>query len=182
MKPNHLSGKIRIVDDFKGIPIRELEELAETWLGQNYYYNWYEWAYKNIPPRIIFEELLENDGKSPDDWKFSCFNGEPRFLVIHRNRFIEHTCNVYDLNLSLLPVSILNIRKGNSREKIDPPQNFDKMLEITRKLSAGIDFVRVDLYNINGRIIFGELTNYPGAGLDKFEPSLWDTKFGSYWK
>jgi hypothetical protein len=179
MKPNHASGKTKIVYNLKSLEHGELEKLATTWLQQNYYDVYNEWAYKNIKPRIIFEELLEFRGQIPDDWKFFCFNGEPRFIQIDRDRFIKHERNIYDLNLSLLPV---RINWENFQEKVNKPQNFDKMVEITKKLSTGTDFIRVDLYNINGRIIFGELTNYPEAGLGKFEPSSWDIKFGNYWK
>jgi hypothetical protein len=161
------------------LPAGELEKLAETWLKQKHYDAFNEWAYKNIQPRIIFEELLDMDGQSPPDWKFFCFNGQPQFFEFHKDRFLKHQCSFYDLNLSLLPV---NIRSEGVHQNIGASQNFKEMLEIARKLSAGTDFIRVDLYNINGRIIFGELTNYPGAGLDKFEPSSWDKKFGSYWK
>lgn len=179
MKPNHLSGKIKIVGDFGSQSVDELKELAERWLKINYYYAGNEWAYKNIKPKIMFEELLEFDGKIPDDWKFLCFNGEPRFINIDRDRFIKHKRNNYDVNLSLLPVEY---GFENFQEKVDVPPAFDKMLEIARKLSSESDFIRVDLYNINGRILFGELTSYPGAGLTKFEPSSWDITFGSYWK
>ena len=180
MKPNHLSGEVKIVQNFKSSEIAELERLAKMWLQRNYYYGYFAgWAYKNIKPRIIFEEFLEFDGKVPDDWKFFCFNGEPRFIQIDRSRFVKHQRNIYDLDLSVLPV---RIACDNFQDKINVPQNFDKMLEIARKLSSGTDFIRVDLYNINGKIMFGELTNYPAGGLEKIEPTFWDIKFGSYWK
>lgn len=179
MKPNHLSGQIKIINDFMSLAPDELEKLAETWLRMSHYRYHNEWAYKNIKPRIIFEESLEFEMKIPDDWKFFCFRGEPRFIQIDRSRFVKHKRNIYNLSFSLLPV---NLVWENIQEKIVIPQNFEKMLEIARKLSAGVDFIRVDLYNVNGRIVFGELTSYPGAGLEKFAPSSWDAKFGSYWK
>jgi len=179
MKSTHSSGQVKIVHDFKGLERGELEKLAEIWLQENFYYTHLEWAYKNIKPRIIFEELLDFEGNVPDDYKFFCFNRNPRFIQIDKDRFIKHKRNIYDLDLSLLP---LRYGYENFQDKIIAPKNFDKMIDIANQLSKGTNFIRVDLYNINGRIIFGELTNYPGAGKEKFEPSFWDTKIGSYWK
>lgn len=179
MKPTHLSGEIKIVRDIKAIAPGELEKLAGIWLARNYYDDCYEWAYKDIRPRVIFEELLESGGKVPDDWKFYCFNGEPRFIQVDRDRFTGHRMNFYDLGLNMLSVVL---EYGNFQEALLKPENFERMLEMARKLSSGTDFLRVDLYNIGGRVIFGELTNYPGAGMEKFEPASWDAKFGSYWK
>lgn len=179
MKPNHLSGAIKIVKDFKNSAISELEKLAEIWLARNFYYECYEWAYKNIKPLIIFEELLESEGKTPDDWKFFCFNGKPQFIQFDKDRFMDHKRNIYDLNLRLLPV-----RYGcdNFQGEVTIPKNFEMMLEIAGKLSKGFDFIRVDLYNIRGRVIFGELTVYTGAGRSKIAPAFWDEEFGRYWR
>ena len=128
---------------------------------------------------MIFEELLEAGGRIPDDWKFFCFNGKPHFIEIVRDRFIKHQSNFYDLDLRLLPIKILY---KNFQDAVTAPRNFGEMIEAAKKLSEGTDFVRVDLYNIDGRIIFGELTNYPNAGLDVFEPAAWDLEFGRCWE
>ncbi|MCX5700300.1 MAG: ATP-grasp fold amidoligase family protein [Candidatus Omnitrophica bacterium] len=178
MKVNHLSGGVKIVRDFKGLECGELERFAEVHLNENWHRSHQEWCYKNIKPCIIFEELLDFEGNLPDDYKFFCFNGNPQFIQIDRGRFIKHQRNIYDLSLSLLPVRFCY---ENFQDKVSVPKNFDKMIEIAKRLSKGTDFIRVDLYNINGRIIFGELTNYPEAGLGKFDPSFWDKEFGSYW-
>lgn len=179
MKPNHLSdGVIKIVKEFRNESIDELEKLAQSWLKRNYFDLCNEWSYKNIKPFILFEELLEVNNDVPDDYKFLCFHGKPQFIEIHRQRFTKHTCNVYDSNLSLLP---LKGSDNNFEDKIIWPTNIDRMLHIAEKLSYGMDFLRVDLYNVNGRIVFGELTVYPRAGLIKFKPESWDEKFGSYW-
>jgi len=178
MKPSHLSGEVKIVVDSKMLAKGELEKIAWAWLRRNYYHSFNEWAYKHIHPRIIFEEMLEFDGKIPDDYKFFCFNGEPRFIQLVKSGRVKRPTNFYDLNFSLLPVKLLS---GNFYEKIEIPKNYALMLEIARKLSAGFDFIRVDLYNVNGRIFFGELTNYPNGGAFRFNPSLWDVEFGKYW-
>jgi hypothetical protein len=181
MKPNHLSDAVRFVTGHPSVLPEELESLAAKWLRMNFYDVYQEWAYKNIKPCIMFEELLEDDGKVPDDYKFFCFDGEPRFFYYYKDRHGEEPgMNFYDLDMSLLPVRMKGIKNFN--EEFRAPPNFEKMLEIARGLSAGVDFVRVDLYNIHGRIVFGELTNYPTNGRIEFTPPEWDLKFGSYWK
>jgi len=178
MKANHLSGSIKIVHDFDRESIEELVQLADDWLKRNYYDNWSEWAYKNIKPLIMFEELLDFNNETPDDYKIYCFNGSPKLIQVDRGRFVDHKRNFYDLTLALLPVKL---SFKNFEEKLIPPPNFNQMIDIASKLSKGVDFVRVDLYNINGRIVFGELTNYPGAGLERFAPDIWDERIGRFW-
>jgi hypothetical protein len=178
MKPNHLSGVVRIVRGPQDFNIQELEELAADWLKMNHYDLFKEWAYKNIQPRIIFEEFLDCGKGLPDDWKIFCFWGEPKYIGVHRGRFSEHKANYYDVQMNLLP---LRIFFDHFQEKIEIPENLSEMLEISRKLSKGTDFIRVDLYNIKSRIVFGELTNYPGAGLEHLEPEEWNFIFGKHW-
>jgi hypothetical protein len=180
MKPNHASGMVKIVTDPTRILPGELESLAAEWLRINYYDVTQEWAYKNIERRVMFEELLEVDGVIPPDFKFYCFGGEPRFIHVAKDRLGELKVNLYDLNLSLLPVKSGML--DNFRGEMGAPPNFNRMLEAARRLSAGTDFLRVDLYNVNGRIVFGELTNYPSNGRTRFQPPEWDLKYGSYWR
>ena len=179
MKPNHASGMIKVVGDPSDVSPGELEGLASKWLKVNYYDVTKEWAYKKIKPRIMFEELLEVDGKVAGDFKFHCFHGEPRFLLVTKDRFTNLKINIYDMNLSLLPVRLKD-HENFPGELIAPP-NFDEMKHIARQLSAGMDYLRVDLYNLPGRIVFGELTNYTGNARTQYEPPAWDYKFGSYW-
>lgn len=179
MKPNHASGMVKIVTDSTRILPGELEGLAAEWLRINYYDVTQEWAYKNIERRVMFEELLEVDGEIAPDFKFYCFSGEPRFVHFARDRFGELKVNMYDLNLTLLPVKHGDI--DNFPGEIRAPPNYNRMLEVARRLSAGTDFLRVDLYNVNGRIVFGELSNYVSNGRTRFQPPEWDLKYGSYW-
>lgn len=184
MKSNHGSGMVEIFKDSSAIPPGELEALASEWLRRNFFDSTQEWAYKNIRSRIMFEELLEADGEVPDDYKLFCFDGEPRFLYVAKDRLVKLKTNFYDLNMNQLPVSVEveGHVVDNFPEKIEAPPNFDRMLAIARRLSEGIDFVRVDLYNLGGRIRFGELSVYCANGLMKCNPPEWDLKFGSYWK
>jgi hypothetical protein len=179
MKPNHASHLVKIVSDSTCVSPGELETLAEKWLSVNYFDSFQEWAYKDIVPCIMFEELLEMDGNVASDYKFFCFSGEPRFFYVAKDRLAKLRLNFYDMNKSKLPIRLEGYE--NFPGEFEVPPNFDNMVDVARKLSAGTDFIRVDLYNIAGRIAFGELTNYPGGGLGKFLPPEWDLKLGKYW-
>ncbi len=131
--------------------------------------------YKN---RIIVEELIETeDNHAPWDYKIFCFNGEPKFLYIAKDRDTECTFDFFDTDFNWF-----DVRQGHPNAKVRPekPENFDKMLEYARILSKDFPHVRVDLYNIKGKIYFGELTFYNNAGLTPFEPREFDEKFGTY--
>jgi len=180
MKPTHLSGSVKFVQDISTVPPGELEALARDWLKTNFFDVTYEWGYKNVRPGVIFEEMLEVDGQLAPDYKFFCFGGEPRFFYIVRERVKKPKINFYDMNMSRLPVRLKLYE--NFSEEISAPPNFDMMVEVARKLSSGVDFVRVDMYNVDGRVVFGEMTNYNGNGRMRFVPPAWDEKFGSYWK
>jgi hypothetical protein len=180
MKPNHASGMVKIVRDSSSISPGELEGLASKWLNVNYYDVTQEWAYKKIKPCIMFEELLEVDGEIAADYKFHCFHGEPRYFIVAKDRFGNTKVNFYDMDLSLLPVRIEG--EENFPGQLKAPPNFDEMVGIARRLSAGTNYLRVDLYNVYGRVVFGELTNYPANGRMRYDPPEWDFKFGSYWK
>ena len=185
MKPNHLSGRVKFVRDPATIDRAELTSLAASWLRENLGVEAGEWAYRAIPPRVLFEELLEDHGGPPKDYRFYCFDGEVRLIGVARDfmgRDPTHT--FYDAELRMIPV-----KQVGARERWVPidgaaerPPNFARMLEIVRALSTGTDFLRVDLYNIDGRIVFGELTNYPAGGLRKYDPASFDLTLGSYWR
>ena len=88
---------------------------------------------------------------------------------------------MYDVDFKLLEARQLNTVSRHLKVQAPRPPSFDQMLDVARRLSAGTDFVRVDLYNLGGRIVFGELTNYPAGGLRKFDPASFDLTVGSYW-
>lgn len=181
MKPNHLSHAVKIVDGDSDVDTAELEKLAASWFRRNYFHELGEWAYRDIKPRVLFEELLDPVGGTPVDYKFQCFDGEPRFLSLITGRFGGHqTLDIFDMEFKPVPARLEGVPVSVPQAALRPP-NFDQMLAIARKLSAGVGYVRVDLYNINGRVVFGELTNYPGAGLLKFLPPIWDRIYGDYW-
>jgi hypothetical protein len=185
MKPNHLSGRVKFVRGPAAVDRAELESLAASWLRENLAFQGGEWAYRNIRPRVLFEELLELEGRPPNDYRFYCFDGEVRLILIaHDFMGPDPTYTFYDPELQMVPVKQVAAREqwvpGDGER--DRPPSFDRMLEIARRLSSGTDFLRVDLYNLAGRIVFGELTNYPAGGLRKYDPADFDLTFGSYWR
>jgi hypothetical protein len=184
MKPNHLSGAFKIVRDATSLQRAELETVAGSWLKRRYGVVPYEWAYHGIEPRVLFEELLlEVGGELAMDYNFFCFGGIPRFVRVVRGKFgPDPTVTTYDMDFRHVPVWLTRSPLRRVLDESDPPANFDGMIEIARKLSEGIDFVRVDLYNIGGRVVFGELTNYPMAGWWGFDPPEWEETFGAYWR
>jgi hypothetical protein len=149
------------------------------YLRVKYYYHAKEWAYKNIIPKIICEKYLMENGRSPMDYKFFCFNGKPRFIQVDIDRFEHHKRNLYDTNWKLLD---LELGHPKLSKKIDKPLALKKMIQYASELSQSLPFVRVDLYNFEGRIIFGEMTFYPLSGAAKFNPIYYDKIFGDYIK
>lgn len=137
-----------------------------------------EWVYKGIRPRIIAETLITDEQTGElKDYKFFCFGGKVRFFKVDFNRFVEHHANYYDITGKLMPFGEA-ICPPSPSMKIELPNNLDSMVNLAEKLSKGHIFLRVDLYNINGIIYFGETTFYPNSGFGEFAPKCWDLKIG----
>lgn len=138
-----------------------------------------EWAYTGIKkPRIIAEELLintENPDAGVEDFKILCFHGEPHYIIVDKDRFIDHKRNFYTTEWERVSVTTDHEQFETPYPK---PKNFDEMMNLARKLSADFPFVRVDLYNIEGKIYFGELTFYPWTGYVQFTPDYFDFTLG----
>jgi hypothetical protein len=175
IKTNHGSGQILVV---RGEAERtDIINKLSDWLNSNYYWGGREYQYYHIQPRILIEELLRNqDGSGLLDYRFWCFGGSPEVIQVD-NR--AHDINpFFDTKWNLLD---LHYREGASRPALQRPSNFEQMLSIAAQLSAGFDFVRVDLYNVDGNVYFGEFTFTPAGSL-KFRPESWDLKLGEKWK
>jgi len=146
-------------------------------LERNYYYKTREWAYKNIHPRIIADMLLdEHTGKELQDYKFWCFNGEPKIMYItNKGKHISE--NFYDMDFN-----ILDIDHGFPRIKpeFEKPKDFETMKRLAATLSKGIRFVRIDFFYVNNKIYFGEFTFYDWGGLRPFAKEETDIKLGSF--
>lgn len=139
-----------------------------------------EWVYKDVKPRIIAEKLLKpNDGLDLMDYKLFCFNGIVRCLKVDFNRFSYHQANYYDREFCLLPFGEA-VCPPDPSHKISKPKNFELMVYLAEKLASGFPFIRVDFYNVNGNIYFGELTFFPNSGFGKFVPEEWDRMLGDF--
>lgn len=138
-----------------------------------------EWPYKNIPRRIIAEEYLEDVSGDLADYKFYCFDGVPKVLLIATNRFTDHNFDYFDMNFEKLPISSA-MGGNNGKNRIEKPVCLEKMIDIAGILSEGFPHVRVDLYCCNGRIYFGEMTFYDSSGYDDLNSEEWNLRFGSW--
>lgn len=161
--------------------VAALKKLKKS-LATDIYRNLREWPYKNVPKRIIAEKLMAsvNEQASNDltDYKFYCFNGEPKFCQVIRDRNSLETIDFYDMQWQHQDFVGLNPYAQNGEESVEEPDKLDIMWDICRKLSQNIPFVRVDLYLIDSSIYFGELTFFPSSGIGKFSPNEWNIKLG----
>ncbi|MDD7305113.1 MAG: ATP-grasp fold amidoligase family protein [Peptoniphilaceae bacterium] len=178
LKTNNASQTNEFIRNKDDINIQFLKKKFDKWMKFNYAYKHFEMQYENIKPKIYAEEFL-NFKDNIEDYKFLCFNGEPKFCWIDIDRFNNHKRNVYDLNWNLQDWN--QYTYGNYDKKIERPKNFEGMVKIAKKLSEGFKHVRVDLYNIDGKIYFGEMTFTNGAGLEIILPEYYNKVLGDFW-
>jgi hypothetical protein len=157
--------------------------ILTKWLSMNYSWtpgHFPEWAYKNIKPKVMIEELIRDDVGELNDFRFFTFNGKCKFIStgppFHSQRGTER--NFYTLDWELIPVRGLY---PNFTSNLERPRNLDEMIRVSESLAARTDHVRVDLYNLNERICFGEMTNYHNGGGEIFIPESFNYEFGSSW-
>ena len=158
-----------------------ISKLKES-MASDIYSGLREWPYKNVPKRIIAEKFMAPE-KSPapkdlPDYKFFCFNGEPKYCQVIRDRHTKETIDFYDMDWNHMPFVGLNPVARNGLTPVARPGNLDEMKEICRKLADSKSFVRVDLYVIDDKSYFGELTLCPASGMGAFTPSEWNGKLG----
>lgn len=148
-------------------------------MKNQYYRGGMEWAYKNVKPRIIVEKYLEEIGKPMvNDYKFFCFNGHPKFVQVDMARGIEDLRCYYDLKWKKLPFTTEQNKFYEG--ELTEPKNFQTMVALAKKLAGNFPFVRVDFYNIDGKIIFGEMTFYPTDARKRFIPEEYNVIIGDY--
>lgn len=179
IKATHGSGWNVFVADPACLEPREAVRKLQGWLQTDYYPPAREWAYKHIPRRLIVERFIGSTrDRAPEDFKFFCFDGLPQVIQVDHDRFTHHTRTLYDMSWQELPVEY-----GYPSGPIIPaPTGLPEMVRVATELSRGFDFVRVDLYYIEGRVHFGELTVYPEAGFGPFTPPEWDEWLGAFWR
>lgn len=182
LKTTHNSGGIIICRDKAQFNIREAKKKINKWLSSDFYYVGREWPYKDVPHRIICEKyMVNNDISELRDYKFFCFNGMCKCMKVDFDRFIEHHANYYDPQGNLLDFGE-TMCPPNKDKIISLPDNIEKMLQLSENLSKDIPFLRVDFYNVNGDIYFGELTFFPASGFGAFTKDEWDYKLGEWLK
>lgn len=181
IKCTHDSASVVVCRDKESIDWNHIRTKITKALKINYYKSENrQWAYKNIKPRIIIEKYIE-DKDYPDlrDYKFFCFNGQCKALFIASGRNVNDVrFDFFDRELNLLPFT-----NGHEHaDNVHKPNNYEKMLTLVEKLSQNIPHVRVDLYEVNNQIYFGEMTFYHWGGMVPFVPDSWDYTFGSWLK
>ncbi len=180
IKAAHDSGGVVVCKDKSKLNIERAKDTLRGAGKKDYTKYNKEYPYYNVRHRFIAEQYMEDEsGYELKDYKFFCFNGKVKCMKVDFGRFTEHRANYYDVNMNILNFGESHF-PPNPNIKIPKPKNFDLMISIAEKLSNGIPFIRVDLYNIKGNIYFGELTFFPASGMGKFTSIEWDYKLGNY--
>ncbi|NTQ65430.1 glycosyl transferase [Enterococcus faecium] len=180
LKCTHDSGGIIICKDKTKLDITDAKRRINSCLNHNFYYGQREWPYKNIKPKVIAEEYMEDlETHELRDYKFFVFNGVVKslYIVTERGSSSETKFDFFDEEFNHLP-----FKNGYPNAKLLPkkPRQFELMKELATKLSKGIPHLRVDFYEVNGKVFFGEITFFHMSGMAPFEPEEWDYKFGSW--
>lgn len=178
LKCNNDSGGIVICKNKKDFDEAKAKSFLKERLKNNGYWYGRKWPYKNVKPCIIAEKYMEDSiSKDIKDYKFFCFNGSMEFFDIDIDRFIEHRANYYDRNGNFLPFGKTYCPPDYTK-KIEMPKNLDKMIELAETISHNTVLSRIDFYEIDGQVYFGEITFYPGSGFSPFTDEKWDYKLG----
>ena len=181
LKCTHDSEGLVIVKDKSKMDKNAAREKIETALRHNFYYVGREWPYKNVHPRIIAEQYMEDHiDKELRDYKFYCFDGIPKIMYIASNRNSGHVnFDFYDMEFNHLDITQ---KYPNASEPLRKPKHFKDMIGLAKKLSNGFPHVRVDFYEVDRKVYFGELTFFSMSGLTPFKPAKWDKIMGSWLK
>jgi hypothetical protein len=160
--------------------IRKVKQNLRKGLKENYYLHGREWPYKNVPRRIIAEKYME-DTKTKElrDYKVHTFNGKAKFCMIAVDRNISTKADYFDSSFGFLDFTWGYPHIGRRLKK---PVNYEKMFKFAEILSQDIPALRVDFYEVDGKLYFGELTFFDGSGFDKIIPNEWNKKFGEWLK
>ena len=184
LKCTHDSGGLAICRDKATFDKEKAREKIERSLKNNYYWGSREWPYKNVKPRILAEQYMEDETGAPGltDYKFFCFNGEPKLLYASQGLENHATACIsfFDLEGKKMPFYRSDYRPMEG--DLPLPKNFGEMLEKAKQLAKEVaaPFVRIDLYAINGAMKFSEITFFPCSGMVPFEPVEWDKTLGEW--
>ena len=180
LKTTHDSGGIVVCKEKGSLNIPEARKKLSHFLKRQYYDHNREWPYKNVKPRIIAEAYMEDSAQGElRDYKFFTFGGEPKVLYIAQGRGggQETVAEFFDMEFNHLPFTIDHDMAPVPPEK---PQNFELMKRLAAKLSEGTPQLRVDFYEVDGRVYFGEMTFFHCSGMERFHPEQWDRIFGDW--
>ena len=178
LKCTHDSGRFCICKDRTKFDVQSAKSKLEKSMNNNFFWWTREWPYKNVKPRIIAEKFMEDgNGDVLTDYKFFCFNGEPKMMYISKDVSLDPRTDFFDMDWNHLP-----IRMKDPHADVIPskPAKFEEMKKIARILSKGIPHVRVDMYVINDQIYFGEMTFFHNSGIFSVTPDEWDFKIGKW--
>ena len=184
VKCNHDSGYYQIIRAPKECDWKALQIDVRAWLSRDYYYGSQEWPYKNIPTkRVVVEQLLETkDGKIPNDYKLHYINGELQFVYVSYDREGSNDRCTYDENWNKLPfvwVPKASYKADMNTTDVPCPKSFEQMKKFGQQIASLFDYVRVDFYDVDGKLYFGEITLYHGSGMDVFFPDKYDEIYGA---
>lgn len=180
LKTNHSSGWNMIVKDKDKFNLGYAKRKFDLWMSLDYaYVTGFEMQYSGIKPQIICEKYLADTNGELNDYKFLCFNGEAKYCWIDTGRSTDHKRNVYDTKWSLQP---WNQRYNTVDNNVKKPKGFDEMVRVANILCKEFAHVRVDLYCLDGRVYFGEMTFTNGSGFEKIIPEEYDAKLGALWR
>lgn len=183
LKCTHGSGGNIICTNKEKLNISDAKKKLKKWMKRNWYWLGREWPYKQVKPRIICEEFIDqDDGDELRDYRFFCFNGEPKFITVDFSITNKKKTrrNLYDLDWNLMDAEISYPKELDF--KVKKPEKLDEMINLSKKISANIPHVRVDFYYIKNKIIFGEMTFYHQNGLGQIRPPEFNYKVGSWLK
>lgn len=183
IKTSHDSGGVFICKNKSRINWKRIKKEINRRLRRNYYFYGREWPYKNIPRKVIVEELLESkinlDSERISDYKFMTFNGTVKCIFVCTERDSSNGLRVtfFDRQWNELP---FERHYRRSDVKIGKPESLQEMISVAERLAEGIPFARIDLYEVDGHVYFGEITLYPGSGFEEFKPDEWDAIMGKW--
>lgn len=178
LKTTHDSGGLFICKDKTQIDEKGIKNKMAKSLKRNYYRIHREYPYKNVKRRIIAETfMIDDSGKGLKDYKFFCFDGVPKIMFVATDRPVDTRFDFFDMDFNHLP-----IRQGHPQatKPIEKPKGFEEMKRLASELSQGFPHVRIDFYDINGQVYFGEYTFFHYSGFVRFIPDKWDSIIGSW--
>jgi hypothetical protein len=175
LKCNHGSGGVVICRDKANFDVEVAKKTLRSKLNQDFYRVTKEWAYKNVPRKIVAEAYIGDENGNLSDYKLMCYGGKHRSTIVCSHRYEPCGLRVtyFDKDWKVIPFEYA-YHYPSVKEGLPKPATHDKMVELAEILSAGEPHLRVDFYDVDGKIYFGELTFFSAGGLEKFTPEEWD--------